>query len=224
MKKFLNRITTIAVISAIIIMNFLNPVATAATDVNLASGNLFVFEQWANNEKSGAVGPTATSGTLTKNIAAGSLTLTNNTTSGEAYTCHSMDSNAGYYSMSVESGTIYAFGYKTNGTATSCEGFVFYFDEQGKFISFQNHSATPNGTVLWEFTTPENTAYIQIRFDNNTPGSYVTVSDIRICKTGIYELAFDNLFVFEQWANHAMSGVINAGLTGGRNNQRYFCR
>ncbi len=215
MKNLLNRITTIAVISAIIIMNLLSPVAIAATDVyEKALDNLFVFEQWANNENSTAVGPVATDGTLTKDITSASFTLTNNTTSGEAYTRHSMDTNQGYYSISVEPNTRYVFEYNTNGTATSCESFVFYFDEQEAFISFENRTATPNGTSMWEFTTPENAAYIQIRFDNNTPGSYLTFSDIRICKTEIYELTFDNLFVFEKWANHPLSGVINYGITG----------
>ncbi len=216
MKKILNRITATAIISAIIIMNFLNPVAIAASGIyDSDSNNLFVFEQWASNENSTAVGPVATDGTLTKDTATGSFTLTNNTASGEVYTCHSMDSNDGYYSMSVEPGAQYAFQYNANGTATSFESFVFYFNESGTFISFENCAETQFGSCVWEFTTPENAAYIQIRFDNNTPGSYIAVSDIRICKIEIYELAFENLFVFEQWANHPLSGVINSGLTGG---------
>ncbi len=32
--------------------------------------------------------------------------------------------------------------------------------------------------------------------------------------SGVYELAFDNIFVFEQWANHAKSGVISPDLNG----------
>ena len=31
----------------------------------------------------------------------------------------------------------------------------------------------------------------------------------------VYELAFDNSFVFEQWANNTLSGVVSAGLSGG---------
>ncbi len=40
-----------------------------------------------------------------------------------------------------------------------------------------------------------------------TPVSYAA--------TEVYELAFDNIFVFEQWANNSLSGVVSAGLTGG---------
>ena len=216
MKTLFKKITATVIISAIITVCFVNPVAIAVTGAYGQSlNNLFSFEEWAGNVNSAAVAPSATDGTLTTDIDSESFTLTNNTASGEVYTAHSMTSNSGYYSIAVESGESYFFEYNAGGTATSCEAFVFYFNESGEYISFENCAATQAGTNVWEFTAPENAGYIQVRFDNNTPGSYLTVSDIIICKKEITELAFDNLFVFEKWANHTLSGVINSNFTEG---------
>lgn len=195
MKNFLKNLTSIILCITLLTANLFTLTGFAASDIyELTFDNLFVFEQWINNEKSSAIGPSTTDGTLTKDITAGSFTLTNNTASGEVYTSHSMSSNVGYYSMPVESNTSYIFEYNANGTVTNFESFVFYFDKQDTFISFENHTATQYGINMWEFTTPENAAYIQIRFDNNSPGSYATVSDIRICQSEVYEYSKNNVF------------------------------
>ncbi len=194
MKKISKRIAVILISVILLAMNLLNPVAFAASDVyELAFDNLFVFEQWANHAKSGIVGPSLTGGEITKDISAGSFTLTNNST-GEIYTAHSMGSNAGYYSMPVKPDTNYIFEYNANGSVTSFESFVFYFDSLDAYISHDSAFATQYGQNMWSFTTPSNAAFIQIRFDNNSIGSYATVSDIRICESEVYEYSKDNVF------------------------------
>lgn len=191
MKKISKRIAVIFFSIILLAANLLNPVVLAASDVyELAFDNLFVFEQWANHTKSGIISPELTGGELTKDISAGSFTLTNNSTS-EIFTAHSMGSNAGYYSMPVKPSTSYIFEYNANGTVTDFEAFVFYFDSLDAFISFEFKNATQYGKNSWTFTTPANAAFIQIRFDNNTPSSYATVKDIRICEEAVYEYAKD---------------------------------
>lgn len=179
----------------LLITSLLSPVAIAATGVyELTFDNLFVFEQWANHAKSGIVSPNLTGGEITKDISAGSFTLTNNSASSEIYTAHSMGSNAGYYSMPVKPNTSYIFEYNANGTVTNFEAFVFFFDSSDAFISHLSQNATQYGDNMWTFTTPENARFIQIRFDNNTPGTYATVCDIRICESEVYEYSKDSDF------------------------------
>ena len=195
MKKLLRHIAVSVVLSSLLIINLLTPVAYATEGVyELAFDNLFVFEQWANHPKSGIVGPELIGGEITKDISAGSFTLTNNSTTGEIYTAHSMSSNAGYYSMPVKPNTSYIFEYNANGTVTDFESFVFFFDSLDTYISNKTAKATQYGHNMWEFTTPENAAFIQIRFDNNSMNSYATVCDIRICESEVYEYSKDNVF------------------------------
>ena len=40
------------------------------------------------------------------------------------------------------------------------------------------------------------------------------MSPVAFAATGIYELTFDNLFIFEQWANNANSCVVHPGTPG----------
>lgn len=195
MRKKMYRITAFCVCTMLLVVNYLTPVGFAASDIyELAFDNLFVFEQWANHPNSGVVSPALTGGELTKDIEAGSFTLTNNSSDSEIYTSHSMGSNTGYYSMPVKPNTSYTFEYSANGTVTSFETFVFYFDSLGQYISLENRFASQYGNNMWTFTTPENAEFIQIRFDNNSIGSYATVSDIRICETEVYEYSKDNVF------------------------------
>ncbi len=192
MKKQLKRLAIFCICTVLCATNLLTPVAFAATDVyELTFDNLFVFEQWANHANSGVVSPNLTGGELTKDIEAGSFTLTNNSSDSEIYTAHSMGSITGYYSMPVNPNTNYIFEYIANGTVTSFEVFVFFFDSLGQYISLENSFATQYGANMWTFTTPSNAEFIQLRFDNNSPNSYATVSDIRICETEVYEYSKD---------------------------------
>lgn len=189
MIRVFKRVSIFCVCIILLAASFLTPVAYAATGVyELTFDNLFIFEQWANhaNLKVYASDGSTTS-TLTTNIENGSFVLTNNTASTEAYTAFSMSSIGAFYSMPVEESTEYVLSYVANGTTTSVETFVFYFDTQGNYVSLENKFATPNALNEWTFTTGENIGYIQVRFDNNSPNTNMTVSDIRICSKEAYE-------------------------------------
>lgn len=196
MKKCLKRISNLCVCVVLLAVNFLTPVAIAATGVyELTFDNLFIFEQWANHPNLKVfTGDNTTSSTLTTDIANGSFVLVNNTSNTEAFTAFSMSSVGAFYSMPVEANTEYVFSYVANGTTTNFEAFVFYFDESGQYTSNECKNATQYGLNEWSFTTPENTGYIQVRFDNNSPNSDVTVSDIKIRSKEVYGFAKDNTY------------------------------
>ncbi len=191
MKKVLKRISILCVCMVLLVASFLTPVAYAASDVyELTFDNLFIFEQWANHANLKAyAGDGSTNSTLTTDISSGSFVLTNNTTSTEVFTAFSMGSVGAFYSMAVEENTEYVFSYVANGTTTNFEVFVFYFNKEGQYTSHESTFAYQYGQNEWTFKTPEGTGYIQVRFDNNSPQSNVTVSDIKICSKEIYEVA-----------------------------------
>ncbi len=195
MKDILKRISLLFICVVLLSISFLAPVASAASGVyELTFDNLFIFEQWANhpNLKVLTVDNSTTS-TLTTDVSKGSFVLTNNS-SDEVFTAFSMSSVGAFYSMPVEANTEYVFSYVANGTTTSFETFVFYFDTEGKYVSFETKFAYQYGLNEWNFTTPDNIGYIQVRFDNNTPQSNVTVSDIKIRSKTVYDYAKDNTY------------------------------
>ncbi len=196
MKKVLKRISVLCVCVVLLAVSFLTPVAYAASGVyELTFDNLFIFEQWANHPNLKVfTGDNTTSSTLTTDIANGSFVLVNNTSNTEAFTAFSMSSVGAFYSMPVEANTEYVFSYVANGTTTNFEAFVFYFDESGQYTSNECKNATQYGLNEWSFITPENIGYIQVRFDNNTPQSNVTVSDIKIRSKAVYDYAKDNTY------------------------------
>ncbi|MBO5064825.1 MAG: bacterial Ig-like domain-containing protein [Clostridia bacterium] len=196
MKKVFRRISVFIVCVVLLTASFLSPVAFAATGVyELTFDNLFVFEQWANHPNLKVhTGDNTTTSTLTTNIENGSFVLVNNTASTEVFTTFSMSSVGAFYSMPVEENTEYVFSYVANGTTTNFEAFIFYFDFEGNYFSHEAENAYQYGLNEWNFTTPENTSYIQIRFDNNSPQSDVTVSDIKIRSKAVYDYAKDNVY------------------------------
>ncbi len=196
MKKALKRISILCICAVLLSVSFLTPVASAASGVyELTFDNLFIFEQWANHSNLKVhTGDNTTTSTLTTDIENGSFVLTNNTTNTEVFTSFSMTSVGAFYSMPVEANTEYVFSYVANGTTTNFETFVFYFDTEGNYFSNEAKNAYQYGLNEWSFTTPENTGYIQVRFDNNSPQSDVTVSDIKIRSKAVYDYAKDNTY------------------------------
>ncbi len=194
MKNILKRLTAICICVVLLGVSFFTPVTYAASELyELTFDNLFIFEQWANhaNLKVHDGGGTY-NGTLTTDINSGSFVLTNNTTDTEVFTSFSMSSVGAFYSMHVEANTEYVFSYVANGTTTNFETFVFYFDTTGNYVSNETKNAYQYGLNEWSFTTPANAGYIQVRFDNNSPNSNVTVSDIKIRSKAVYDYAKDN--------------------------------
>ena len=208
MKKGLKRIAILLVCLVLLATSFLAPMASAASSVyELTFDNLFVFEQWANHANLKVIAADgSTNSTLTTNISNGSFVLTNNSTN-EVFTNFSMSTVGVFYSMPVEENTEYVFSYVANGTTTSFETFVFYFDKEGNFVSFENKFAYQYGLNEWNFTTPDNIGYIQVRFDNNSPGTNVTVSDIRIRSKAVYDYAKNY--------THRMAYTYSSGATYG---------
>ncbi len=208
MKKVLKRAAVLCVCVVLLVASFLTPVAYAASGVfELAFDNMFVFEQWANypNLNVHSVDG-STSSTIAVDIENGSVILTNNSTN-EIFTTYSMSSVDLFYSMAVEENTEYTFSYIANGTTASFETFVFYFDKEGNYTSHESAFAYQYGQNEWTFKTPEGTSYIQVRFDNNSPQSNVTVSDIRICTKSVYE--------FSKNYTHRKAFTYNSGATYG---------
>ncbi len=196
MKKVLKRISILCICAVLLSVNFLTPVVSAASGVyELTFDNLFIFEQWANHPNLKVHdGAGSYNGTLTTDIENGSFVLTNNTTNTEVFTAFSMSSVGAFYSMPVEANTEYIFSYVANGTTTNFETFVFYFDTEGIYFSNETKNAYQYGLNEWSFITPANTGYIQVRFDNNSPQSDVTVSDIKIRSKAVYDYAKDNVY------------------------------
>ncbi len=195
MKKVLKSVSALCICTVLLAVSLLSPMALAATGVyELTFDNLFIFEQWANHANLKVhTGDNTTTSTLTTDIEKGSFVLVNNTTSTEVFTSFSMSSVGAFYSMPVEANTEYVFSYIANGTTTNFETFVFYFDTEGNYFSNETKNAYQYGLNEWSFTTPANTGYIQVRFDNNSPQSDVTVSDIKIRSKEVYDYAKDNV-------------------------------
>ena len=209
MKRVFKRISTLCLCIVILTASIFSPVTLAASGVyELTFDNLFIFEQWANHANLTVhSGDGSTNSTLTTDISSGSLVLTNNTAGTEVFTTFSMSSVGLFYSMSVKENTEYVFSYKANGTTTNFETFVFYFDKEGNYTSHESAFAYQYGQNEWIFKTPEGTGYIQVRFDNNSPQSNVTVSDIRICTKSVYD--------FSKNYTHRKAFTYNSGATYG---------
>ncbi len=222
MKRNLKRMTGIFICILLVLGNFLGTVGLAAdTDVyELTFDNLFVFEQWANHPNLKVLNDATEASTITTDIEKGSFYLVNNSTD-EIFTSFSMSTVGSHYNMPVEANTEYIFSYVANGTTTSFEAFVFYFDTAGNYTNLEQRNATQYGQNSWTFTTPANTGYIQVRFDNNSPQSNVTVSDIVIRETAVSEYAKDysprKTFAYSSGATYgalpvpARDGLVFAG-------------
>lgn len=197
MKRALKSFSVLCFSVIFFAVNYLTPVSLAATGIyELTFDNIFIFEKWASSPNSGIVHP-GTPGQLTVDIETGTLNLVNTDFTGnETYTSFG-NTLSGYYYIDVEPNTEYTFALSVERTETNAtqnmEAFVFFYDANGNLMNNQWVSYNPihYGLSEWNFTTPENAEYIQIRFDNNWPNSQAKISDIRIFKTSDYEFAKD---------------------------------
>ncbi len=208
MKKNLKRITGIFICILLIAGNLFGTIGLAASTgiYELTFDNLFVFEQWANHPNLKVLGDTTEASTLTTDVENGSFVLVNNTNT-EVFTSYSVPTVGAHFNMPVKENTEYTFSYVANGTTTSFETFVFYYDTAGNYTSLEQRNATQYGQNSWTFTTPAGTGYIQVRFDNNSPNSDVTVSDIIIRETAVDEYAKNY--------SHRKTFSYSAGMTYG---------
>lgn len=226
MKKHAKKIITALLVVAMLVPTVAMIFSSAADNrypVELAFNNLFVFDEWANNDLSTTIMPQDADepyGKLEADIESGSFTITKYKDApasfGGIYTAHGMDAedadnNANYYAMNVKPNATYRFSYTlANSTISGFIAYVFYFDESNKFIKLDPMGATNlNGANSWEFTTPDKADHIQIRFtvanDAKTTAVSTDVKDIMIYRIEAIAGA-DNLFDFATWSTKTGSG------------------
>lgn len=227
MKKHAKKIVVLLLTVAILIPTVAMIFSSAAiTDypVELAFNNIFVFDKWANNKLSTTMvnGAVPKDDKLDISIEDGSFTFTN-PYSGEAYTGHGMGTgpidsagNFQYYMMEVEPNAAYTFSYGVTSLTSGLvfSPYVFFFDENGSYLTLSNHSVASTGDASFVFFVPDNARYIQVRFTISGTGS-ADVEKIAISKANT---SFGNsIFDFGSWANNANSGKVSdtADYNGG---------
>lgn len=227
MKKIAKPLVTLLLVAALLVPTIVMIGSNAAIvdyPVELAFNNIFVFDKWANNKLSTTMvsNGAPVDDKLDISIEDGSFTF-NNPYSGEAYTGHGMGQGAvdsagnfQYYMMDVEPNAAYTFSYNltnlTSGLAFS--PYVFFFDENGSYLTLSNHSVASTGDASFVFFVPDNARYIQVRFTISGTGS-ADVNNIAISKANT---SFgNNIFDFGSWANNANSGKVSviADYNGG---------
>ncbi len=191
MKRVLKRISIVLVCAVLLCTSVMSPVVFAASGVyELTFDNLFIFEEWANTVNSAVVTP-GTPGQLTTDITTGTFNLVNTSAQNvETYTGFG-NSISGYYYIDIEPDTLYTFAFSVERTESkptqNMESFVFFYDSNGNILEWVSYNPIHYGFSEWDFTTPSNAEYIQVRFDNNWADSQAKVSDIRICESSVYE-------------------------------------
>ena len=193
MKRPVKSLITMLLVISLLMSNFAMIISFAAISdypVELAFNNIFVFDKWANNKLSttiAAEGGQNKNDKLDINLENGTIVF-KNPYSGEAYTGFSMYQddanlivNRMLYNMDVEPNTIYTFSYNVTQTTSGVTPYVFYFDDDHRYISLDAAAYFENGATSFEFTTPENCCYIQIRFTVANTGT-ATFSNIFISK------------------------------------------
>ncbi len=142
--------------------------------------NMFSLSDWWNSGSYANATADLNAGTVTiKNTATGEVTTSVSGGSSNANT-----RNTNYYAMPVVGGKEYTFKYTVSGTDTQM--FAFFYDvnggcthpdaDYGKY----NFSYVTNSTAEKTFKAPDGSAYMEIRFDNDAPGTTAVFSDIMI--------------------------------------------
>ena len=145
--------------------------------------NMFSLSDWWNSQS-------AKKDYVSVDLAAGKVTVQNPNSSGEYVTPHSGSSsnastrNTTYYAMPVVGGQEYTFKYTVSGTNTQM--FAFFYDANGgcthsdSDFGKYNFSYVSNTTAEKTFKAPDGSAYMEIRFDNDAPGTTAVFSNIMI--------------------------------------------
>ena len=144
--------------------------------------NLFSLSDWWNSQSANKSG-------VSVDLAAGKVTVKNTNASGEYVTPHSNGGttantrNTANYAMPVTEGKSYTLKYKTDHADTQM--FAFFYAANGACVyeggsyGVYNFSAK-NGSGEATFTAPAGAAYMEIRFDNNTPASTANYWDVMV--------------------------------------------
>lgn len=193
--------------------NAYNGLVKRSYDLNYE--NLFSFSEWA------ASGSAAmTRGTLTYDLAKGTLTTTSraesdkntaedDTTNQDTYTNHG-NGKDNYYFIPIDSSTKYTFEYTVDNAANH-QCYVFFADSNYDALPspnwFVNHdSATTSGnTKKITFTSPSNAAYVQVRFGSTGAWSHSTT----FSNIALYSTARAEEIGLENWTNRQYRKVFD---------------
>lgn len=143
--------------------------------------NLFSLSDWWNSNSAAKTG-------VSVDLTAGKVTVQNTNASGEYVTTHSGNSatagtrNTANYAMPVEGGKRYTIKYTTDHADTQM--FAFFYNSEGGITHVNSYGAynltVKNGTNQATFQAPTDSAYMEIRFDNNTGATTANFWDIMI--------------------------------------------
>lgn len=194
MKKAVKSFITMLLVVSLLMSNFAMIFSFAAIEnypVELAFNNLFVLDNWASNKLSTTIATESDGQNRTDkldiNLETGTVVFKNPYTGG-AYTGFSMENvdsklifNRQFYTMEVEPGATYTFSYNVTQNTQGVVPYVFYFDEDFRYIDLNADVFSGNGNRSFDFTTPGNCRYIQMRFTVKNTGT-ATFKDIFISK------------------------------------------
>ena len=174
----------------------------------LTPGNLFSFNDWANNENSNGLASDFGLGNGTHNINTADESIYFSATGG-TFTNFSLTSSEDFYVIDVAPNTTYSISYSLlNSTLVSSGVALAWHKADGSLISYFNlYSYNSNGSNTHRITTPTNAAYMQIAFGAFGAGAG-TFKNIKVNKV-------NNIFDLNGWASNAQSSVLNPGLNNG---------
>ncbi len=183
-----------------------------AIDVNY--DNLFSLAGWASS-KSGTV-TSASKGTMSYDLTAGTITVTANDSSSDHYTAYGIP-NTGHYAVKVEPGETYTIEYNVQSDEYRNQVFIFAHksdDTAYTTIPFSKRPAS-NGNNKYTFTVGSDINYLTFRFGtgdtvdpagNAITGGTATFSNIAIYKTSNNEV-LESITNREYRINTPMSGA-----------------
>ena len=188
----------------------------------LTPGNLFDFNSWSSNEKSGGgIHSVYNGGTSSINSSNKSITLTTSAAFPYLFTNFSMDAsdpagNKGYYTIDVAPSTTYTLQYSITDYNLESPAYlqphIAMYSAEGLFLGYENNASVSWSENKFTFTTYSNAARVQIIFAivnlSSVAGLTATVRDIAFCKT-------ENLFNYSEWAGNSNSASRQPYYNGG---------
>ncbi len=139
--------------------------------------NHFSLSEWVKKKNN-----TSSNGTVDVDLAKGTISFTNTAESGEAVTKTSGNVTRDFanYCMHVEGGKEYILEYFITSAGSNSDIFIFSYDKNGNCLNYggQYSNAGSSNVHTYTFTTPEDAAYIELRFDSNNPGGTVVFANI----------------------------------------------
>ncbi len=160
---------------------------TTKTGHEIYYENLFHLGKWKDSTSNNIAYGSAT---IEPNVENGTITLVNNASSGEVYSLASGDGKRTFtnYCIPVTGGEKYVLEF-TNLYNTQGQIFIFTYDVNGNHVgSYGEHYKYANNTTsTYTLEAAQNVAYVELRFDNDTPNSTVKFANIGFYTLESYE-------------------------------------